>query len=119
MTNTINCVRDKNNDVLVKKAKKDINKNKKNIDYQSKVFALLGSEVRFRIVYLLLNNKELCVCDSCDILEMNQSPISQHLRKLKDAGILENKREKLAIFYFIPYSMREILQLLINSKAKE
>ncbi len=40
MTNTINCVRDKNNDVLVKKAKKDISKNKKNIDYQSKVFAL-------------------------------------------------------------------------------
>jgi predicted transcriptional regulator len=108
MTNTINCVRDKNNDVLVKKAKKDLSKN-----------ALLGSEVRFRIVYLLLNNKELCVCDFCDILEMNQSPISQHLRKLKDAGILENKREKLAIFYFIPYSMREILQLLINSKAKE
>lgn len=29
MTNTINCVRDKNNDVLVKKAKKDISKNKK------------------------------------------------------------------------------------------
>lgn len=119
MTNKINCVRDKNNDVLVKKAKKDISKNKKNIDYQSKVFALLGSGVRFKIVYLLLNNKELCVCDFCDILEMNQSPISQHLRKLKDAGILENKREKLAIFYFIPDSMREILQLLINSKAKE
>ena len=35
MTNTINCVRDKNNDVLVKKAKKDISKNKKNIDYHN------------------------------------------------------------------------------------
>ena len=65
MTNTINCVRDKNNDVLVKKAKKDISKNKKNIDYQSKVFALLGSGVRFRIVYLLLNNKELFSVHKC------------------------------------------------------
>lgn len=119
MTNIINCVRDKNNDVLVKKAKKVLNKNKKNIDSQSKVFALLGSEVRFRIVYLLLNNKELCVCDFCDILEMNQSAISQHLRKLKDGGILENKREKLAIFYFIPDSMKEKIQLLIIGKVKE
>ena len=119
MTNIINCVRDKNNDVLVKKAKKVLNKNKKNIDSQSKIFALLGSEVRFRIVYLLLNNKVLCVCDFCDILEMNQSPISQHLRKLKDGGILENKRQKLAIFYFISDSMKGKLQLLINGNVEE
>ena len=86
---------------------------------QVNFFKCLSDETRLNIVTLIAENKELCVCDFCDILEMNQSPISQHLRKLKDAGILENKREKLAIFYFIPYSMREILQLLINSKAKE
>ena len=86
---------------------------------QVNFFKCLSDETRLNIVTLIVENKELCVCDFCDILEMNQSPISQHLRKLKDAGILENKREKLAIFYFIPDSMREILQLLINSKAKE
>lgn len=119
MANTVNCIREKDNDALVKKAKKDIKLNQNYLDNEAKIFALLGSEVRYNIIYLLLSYKTLCVCDFCDILEMNQSPISQHLRKLKDAGILKNKREKLAIFYFISDSMKEKLQLLINNNVKE
>ena len=50
---------------------------------------------------LLKNFNNLCVCDLSEILEVNQSAISQHLRKLKDGGILNKKREGLTIFYFI------------------
>jgi len=68
---------------------------------KEKLFSLLGSEVRLKIVYLLLKYERLCVCDISDILCMKQSPVSQHLRKLKDAGILFSKREGLMINYYI------------------
>lgn len=115
MAEALTCIREINNDEFIRKTKKNIKLNAKYLNNESKIFALLGSAVRFKIIYLLLNYKKLCVCDFSDILEMKQSPISQHLRKLKDAGILENEREKLAIFYFISDSMKEKLQVLVNN----
>jgi len=79
-----------------------------------KLFALLGNEVRFKIVLLLLNIERVCVCDLADILEMNQSPISQHLRKLKDAGIFENKREGMTIYYSIVSEQKERLMQFLK-----
>ena len=40
-----------------------------------------------KILYLLQEEGQLCPCDLSDILGMNTSPISQHLRKLKDSKI--------------------------------
>jgi ArsR family transcriptional regulator len=50
---------------------------------------------------------------------MNQSPISQHLRKLKDVGLLENKREGLTIFYSIPQDKKEQLRKIITLPTKD
>ena len=83
-----------------------------------KLFALLGNEVRFKIVLLLLNVERVCVCDLADILKMNQSPISQHLRKLKDAGILENKREGMTIYYAIASAKKETLTQLLTGEKR-
>lgn len=68
---------------------------------KEKLFSLLGSAVRLKIIYLLQKHEKLCVCDISDILGMKQSPVSQHLRKLKDADILFSKREGLMINYYI------------------
>jgi DNA-binding transcriptional ArsR family regulator len=57
----------------------------------------------------------MCVCDLSDVLGMKQSPISQHLRKLKDGGLLENKRDGMTIFYFIPSKMKITLKNIIES----
>jgi DNA-binding transcriptional ArsR family regulator len=85
-----------------------------NIDKKSKIFALLGNEVRLQIVTLLINVERLCVCDISDILEMNQSPISQHLRKLKDGGLLQNRREGMTIYYSIVSEKKELLKSIIG-----
>jgi DNA-binding transcriptional ArsR family regulator len=84
------------------------------IQEKVKVFALLGNEVRLKIVTLLLNVERLCVCDISDILKVNQSPISQHLRKLKDAGLLENAREGITIYYKIPQEVRLMLRQIVQ-----
>lgn len=64
------------------------------------VLKILSDEVRLKIVYLLSEN-ELCVCELMEALEMNQSRISNHLRILRDTGIIKSKREGKWIFYYL------------------
>ena len=114
MKNTTTCTRENINEVLLNNAKEDIEINQQSLENQAQVFSLLGSVVRLKIVYLILKHEKLCVCDLSDILDMKQSPISQHLRKLKDAGILVSQREGLLINYFIPTQMKTKIQSLID-----
>jgi len=78
-------------------------------DELSNILSLAGNPVRLKILYLLQLEKRLCVCDLSDILEMNVSAISQHLRKLKDRNIIFSKKEAQTIFYSIE---KDKLQLL-------
>ncbi len=114
MTNSISCSRINVDENLIENAKKDIAKNKETFDNQSKIFSLLGNNIRLKIIYLILKKDKMCVCDFSDVLEMKQSPISQHLRKLKDAGVLENKRDGLTIFYFITPSIKQKIKSLLD-----
>ncbi|WP_296637228.1 metalloregulator ArsR/SmtB family transcription factor [Polaribacter sp.] len=68
-------------------------------DYLANGLSLVGNSVRLKILYLLFEEKRLCVCDLSDILGMNISAISQHLRKMKDRNLLETDREAQTIFY--------------------
>jgi len=68
-------------------------------DYLANGLSLVGNSVRLKILYLLFEEKRLCVCDLSDILGMNISAISQHLRKMKDRNLLETEREAQVIFY--------------------
>lgn len=63
------------------------------------VFSLLGSPIRFRILFLLWHESRLCVCDLSDILEVSIPGVSQHLRKLKDGGLVDSNKEGQTIFY--------------------
>lgn len=95
------CYRESSNINEVEKAKNFIFNNHLKIEKESERLALLSNSVRLKIVLLLKNFNKLCVCDLSEILEVNQSAISQHLRKLKDGGILDKTREGLTIYYFI------------------
>jgi len=110
------CKRANVDTLMIESAQDMIEAVKSEIDEQVKLFALLGNEVRFKIVLLLLNVKHVCVCDLADILQMNQSPISQHLRKLKDAGILKNEREGMTIYYSVNSSIKEQLLTIMKDK---
>lgn len=95
------CYREASNISEVQKAKSFISNNQVYIEKESAKLALLSNSVRLKIVLLLQNFDKLCVCDLSEILEVNQSAVSQHLRKLKDGGILNKIREGLTIYYFI------------------
>lgn len=70
-------------------------------DFLSGILSLAGNSVRLKILYLLNQERQLCVCDLSDILEMNVSAISQHLRKLRDRNLIESSKEAQVIFYSI------------------
>lgn len=89
----------------------------------SNAFSLVGNDVRIKILYLLQEEGQLCPCDLSDILGMGVSPISQHLRKLKDSKIITSKKTGQTIFYSISAEYSEILKpifkLINNNKVLE
>ncbi len=82
---------------------------------------LLSDKTRLTIV-ALLKEREMCVCDIVDILETTQPNISQHLKKLKTGGIVNETRRSQWIYYSLnvedkPY-LRDILNQLPSMKVK-
>lgn len=61
-------------------------------------FHALSDETRLRIVDRL-SDGEKCVCDLADLLDSAQSRLSFHLKTLKDAGILKDRREGRWVYY--------------------
>jgi len=51
------------------------------------------------MVMLLLRNRELCVCDFEGVLGISQSKASRHLRYLRNAGLLTDRKEGLWVYY--------------------
>lgn len=75
----------------------------------SNILKLASNDVRLKILFLLNDEEKLCPCDLGDILEMSIPAISQHLRKLKDGGLVNTKREGQVIFYSLNPLFKNIL----------
>ena len=114
MNSLISCCRVDVDANLIENAKVLLKTDEKTITESAELFALLGNEVRLKIVRLFLSYEKMCVCDLADVLEMKQSPISQHLRKLKDAKVLVNKREGMTIFYSLSQERLEELTKIVE-----
>ena len=65
-----------------------------------KLFSALSDITRLRI-YLLLHECELCVCELASILNMEQSRISHALRILREADLIDSKREGKWVIYSV------------------
>lgn len=62
------------------------------------MFKLFADETRLHIICCLLK-EELCVCDLCELLEMNQSTVSHQLQLLRGSKLVKYRREGKQIFY--------------------
>ena len=62
-------------------------------------FSLLAGETRLKILTLLDNAGELCVCDLASILGMSPAAVSQHLSRMRSGGLVESRRDGMTIFY--------------------
>ncbi len=78
------------------------------------VLNLAGNPVRLKILYLLKQENELCPCDLSDILGMTVPAVSQHLKKLKDAGIVTTKKSGQTIFYSVEEQSQRIISSVLD-----
>jgi ArsR family transcriptional regulator len=73
----------------------------------------LADETRFRIVELLMEG-ERCVCDLMEELQAAQSRLSFHLRTLRDAGLVTDRRDGRWNYYSLNAEAFEALEALIQ-----
>ncbi|WP_019509384.1 helix-turn-helix transcriptional regulator [Pleurocapsa sp. PCC 7319] len=66
-------------------------------------FHALSDSLRLQIIQLL-QEQELCVCDLCDHLNVNQSKLSFHLKTLKEAGLIRPRQSGRWIYYSLSLS---------------
>ncbi|AKN31408.1 transcriptional regulator [Clostridium carboxidivorans P7] len=65
-----------------------------------KIFKALGHPIRYKIVKFLYDGPK-CVCKLNEDIEFSQANLSQHLRILKEAGILSSEKVGMNTHYRI------------------
>ncbi|TXC89790.1 winged helix-turn-helix transcriptional regulator [Metabacillus litoralis] len=68
------------------------------IENAATILKLLGDKTRLTMVKMLDSN-DCCVCEFVEVFKASQPAISQHIRKLKDAGIVKETRRGQWIIY--------------------
>lgn len=74
-----------------------------------RIFKALGHPVRYKIVKFLYNGPK-CVCKLNENIEFSQANLSQHLKILKEAGILSSEKMGMETHYRI--SSEEIKNII-------
>tara|TARA_R110002072_G_scaffold166080_3_gene319325 strand:+ start:313 stop:687 length:375 start_codon:yes stop_codon:yes gene_type:complete len=119
----ISCIRNEADIEQILHCKQTVTELGDSFELLSNALSLAGNNVRLKILFLISQEKELCVCDLSDILEMNVSAISQHLRKLKDRNIVLTERKAQTIFYSLAPAYETILspffKLIKNNQILE
>ncbi len=75
----------------------------------------LEDETRLRIMALLLDAEELCVCDFMAVLQLPQSTVSRHLANLKNAGWLSDRRNGVWIHYSLAQDLSPIHRTFVST----
>lgn len=79
------------------------------------LFKCLSDETRARLIFLVAQEQELCVCELTCALDLSQPKISRHLAQLRACGLLLDRRAGQWVYYQIapdlPVWAKQILTL--------
>jgi len=82
------------------------------------LFHALSDETRLEVIELLRKG-ERCVCELTDSLDAAQSRLSFHLRVLKDAGIVRDRKDgRWAHYELSPEAFEEVEALVEGMKPR-
>ncbi|SCN47175.1 transcriptional regulator, ArsR family [methanotrophic endosymbiont of Bathymodiolus azoricus (Menez Gwen)] len=83
-----------------------------NTEILANLFKALSEPIRLRILALLLEKGELCVCELVDTLNLSQSVTSRHLAYLRNNEIVTARREGVWMYYQLTdYALSELKPL--------
>ncbi|MBS62202.1 metalloregulator ArsR/SmtB family transcription factor [Salinisphaera sp.] len=79
------------------------------------VFQALADDTRLRCLLLIAAHGELCVCELVHALDLSQPKISRHLKLLRDAGVVDDRRERIWVYYRIREQLPAWVGDIINT----
>ncbi len=85
--------------------------------YPKELFSLLADDTRFRLLMLLQEEGELCVCELEVALAKIQPKISRHLAILRNAGIVMTRRDANRVFYRLLSPMPEWIKHIMETAS--
>ncbi len=80
-------------------------------------FHALSDETRLEIVERLIGG-ERCVCELTDIMDAAQSRLSFHLKTLKDAGLVTDRKEGRWVYYTLNRGTLDEIESLVGSFSR-
>jgi ArsR family transcriptional regulator len=83
-------------------------------DLISAGFQALSDPIRLQVL-ALLQYQEQCVCDLCEQLAINQSKLSFHLKRLRDADLVHTRQDGRWIYYRLNPEQFKSLQSYLES----
>ena len=62
----------------------------------------LGDPIRLQLVDVLRKHAgKVCVCELVPLFQVSQPTLSHHLKKLREAGIVDSERQGLWAYYYV------------------
>ncbi|MBN1532530.1 MAG: helix-turn-helix transcriptional regulator [Spirochaetes bacterium] len=89
------------------------------IEEIAKVFKALSDPTRLKLVQLLLQNDKLCVNAMTLKAGVTQSAVSQHLRVLRDVGLVNAERMGFHIHYSVNSNFIDKYKALIEKNFRK
>lgn len=81
--------------------------------YYAEQIQSLADLTRLRLLNLLTQAKEICVCELVDALVMPQYAVSRHLHVLEQAGFLESRKTGRWVYYRVAPGLRPYQRTLL------
>ena len=80
----------------------------------AEVAKALGDPMRLQLVDVLRRHAgKVCVCELVPLFDIAQPTLSHHLKKLREAGIVDSERRGLwAYYYVVPDALKELSEWL-------
>ena len=76
----------------------------------ARVAKALGDPIRLQLVDVLRKHAgKVCVCELVPLFDISQPTLSHHLKKLREAGIVDSERRGLWAYYYVdPAAVEEL-----------
>ena len=87
-------------------------------EHEADAYRTLGDSTRLRIL-ALLRVREACVCELVARVPVSQPAVSQHLRRLRQAGFLTERRQKQWMYYAIRDDLPPLLAQIVASLPRD
>ena len=80
----------------------------------TKVLKALSDDSRIRIIFLLKEKKDLCVCELRELIGLSQPTISSHLKILENAGLITYRKDGRWVDYRLNADLDEDISKLLD-----